>query len=253
MKSYVVHVTEKSTQRYLVEAEDAAEARQAVVEGGGLRMFPIQKGEIQLEGADDWMVEEFEPEARSVDLKWSLWSQDKDFWEEQAPGVWGKLEKLRAGESATIATAPRKEIRYGRVTITRTEAGYDADVHFQAVWDSAESLCDTVGLEEEHLDAVRELLPYAGGEAGVETEATLTGVADLLTLMVAIDDLESELLVEEKQAWVAFEKACESLKGDVEKEICGACSGTGEGWNETVNCSTCNGAGVEPGKNECQD
>ena len=257
MKSYVVHVTEKSTQRYLVEAEDATEARQAVVEGGGLRMFPVQRGEIQLEGADDWAVEELEPEARTVDLKWSLWSQDKYFWEERAPGVWGKLEKLQVGESVTITTVPRKEIRYGRVTITRTEDGYDADVHFQAVWDSAESLCDTVGLGEEHLDAVRELLPYAGGEAGgeacVETETTLTGVADLLTLMVAIDDVESELLVEEKQAWVAFEKACEILKGDVEKEICGACSGTGEGWNETVNCSTCEGSGVEPRKNECQD
>jgi hypothetical protein len=253
MKSYVVHVTEKSTQRYLVEAEDAAEARQAVVEGGGLRMFPIQNGEIQLEGAGDWVVKELEPEARSVDLKWSLWSQDKDFWEEKAPGVWGQLEKLRAGESITITTEPRKEIRYGRVTIERTEAGYDADVHFQAVWDSAESLCDTVGLGEENLDAVRELLPYANGEAGVEIETTLTGVADLLTLMVAIDDVEDELLVEDKQAWVAFEKACESLKGGVEEEICGACSGTGEGWNETVNCSTCNGTGVEPRKNECQD
>lgn len=253
MKSYVVHVTEKSTQRYLVEAEDAAEARQAVVEGGGLRMFPIQRGEIQLEGADDWVVKELEPEERAVDLKWSLWSQDKDFWEEKAPGVWGRLEKLRVGESVTITTEPHKEIRYGRVTIERTEEGYDADVHFQAVWDDSESLCDTVGLGEEHLDAVRALLPYANGEVGVETETTLTGVADFLTLMVAIDDVESELLVEDKQAWVAFEKACKSLKGDVEKEICGACSGTGEGWNETVNCSTCKGTGMEPGKNECQD
>ena len=102
MKSYVVHVTEKSTQRYLVEAEDEAGARQAVVEDGGLRLGPIQEAEIDPQSAGDWKVEDWE-------------------------------------------------------------------------------------------------------------------------------------------------------FNDDEPEYCGACSGTGEGWNETVNCSTCNGAGVEPGKNECQE
>ena len=60
MKSYVVHVTEKSTQRYLVEAEDAAEARQAIIEGGGLRLRSTQEGEIDIESAGDWKVEDWE-------------------------------------------------------------------------------------------------------------------------------------------------------------------------------------------------
>ena len=102
MRSYVVHVTEIGVQRYLVEAEDEAEARQAVIEGGGLRLGPIHEAEVDPQSAGDWKVEDWE-------------------------------------------------------------------------------------------------------------------------------------------------------FNDDEPEYCGACSGTGEGWNETVNCSTCNGTGVEPRKNECQD
>lgn len=64
-----------------------------------------------------------EPLVFYVDLKWALWSADVDYWREHAPQT---TEHLIAafngafdefGDTLVIHTAPRKEIRFGTVTI----------------------------------------------------------------------------------------------------------------------------------------
>lgn len=83
---------------------------------------------------------------RTVDLKWSLWSRDKETWEEYAPGIldwmrkWfeastdeGNPESAGLSDSPRkVGTAPRKEIRFGDVEIEPEKA----HVHFWAEWDS---------------------------------------------------------------------------------------------------------------------
>jgi hypothetical protein len=87
-----------------------------------------------------------------IDLKWSLWSADIEHFEEYAPET---LKHLRAGfagdfaeygDYVVITTAPRKEIRYGKVTIDpKTDrvtvtfrAEWDDDQEEQGVWESDE-------------------------------------------------------------------------------------------------------------------
>ena len=87
-----------------------------------------------------------------IDLKWSLWSADIEHFEEYAPET---LKHLKAGfdgafaeygDYVVIVTAPRKEIRYGKVTIDpKTDrvtvtfrAEWDDDQEEQGVWESDE-------------------------------------------------------------------------------------------------------------------
>lgn len=81
----------------------------------------------------------------SVDLKWSLWSKDKSYWEAHAPGLWDWMrEWFEAStddgnpESAGLSDAPRvihtapwKEIRFGTVEFQPGEA----KVHFWSEFD----------------------------------------------------------------------------------------------------------------------
>jgi hypothetical protein len=67
----------------------------------------------------------------NVNLKWSLWSVNKGYWEEYAPGVWewmrewydantdpGNPEAAELSDAPRVVnTAPKKEIRQGVVTI----------------------------------------------------------------------------------------------------------------------------------------
>ena len=83
---------------------------------------------------------------RNVNLKWSLWSTSKGYWEERAPGVWDWMREwfdasLDDGNPESAGTAdyprilrtePHKEIRYGTVEIQPGEA----KVHFWALWDN---------------------------------------------------------------------------------------------------------------------
>ena len=80
-----------------------------------------------------------------VDLKWSLWSKDKAYWEDHAPGVWdwmeawfnastdpGNPEEPELSDAPRIVhTAPWKEIRFGTVEIMPGEA----KIHFWAEYD----------------------------------------------------------------------------------------------------------------------
>lgn len=74
-------------------------------------------------------------EKTSVDLKWGLWAKSHDTWENYAPGLWSRMEEAFLGTTPalSITTAPKKEIRYGTVVISKGQA----DVEFYAMWDEA--------------------------------------------------------------------------------------------------------------------
>lgn len=93
-----------------------------------------------------------DPLVFTVDLKHALWSRDRGYWEEFAPNT---LSHLAAGfdgafdefgDTIVIETAPRKEIRFGkvvvdpkagRVTVT-FNSEFDDDSDVQGVWESDE-------------------------------------------------------------------------------------------------------------------
>lgn len=87
-----------------------------------------------------------------VDLKWSLWSVAEEHWQEYAPET---LKHLKAGfagdfdeygDTIVVTTAPRKEIRFGKVTIdpkanlvtVTFNSEFDEDQEVQGVWESDE-------------------------------------------------------------------------------------------------------------------
>lgn len=85
----------------------------------------------------------------SVDLKWSLWSIEKSYWNEyqsynseNTPEdlcLWDIMEQAFLGKSdpVTIYTAPWKEIRYGTVIISEGKA----NVTFYTEWDD---ICEQI-------------------------------------------------------------------------------------------------------------
>jgi hypothetical protein len=151
-----------------------------------------------------------------VDLKWSLWSQDVEYWRERAPEVIKMMETM-LNNTLIIHTAPRKEIRFGTVTITGTSECSDAKGDLKAVgrfeehWDDADSLMDTLGvLEDDSTDtpvqAFVDSLPFANsdGDVGVYREFTVQAdtVAKLLEL---IDKEEDALIADSSKQWAELE------------------------------------------------
>jgi len=108
-----------------------------------------------------------------IDLKWSLWSKDADHFEKYAPET---LKHLKAGfagdfdehgDTIVVTTAPRKEIRFGKVvldpkagTVTVTfNSEFDDDEEVQGVWESDEfPLPDTFEEFMAKVDEVEERL-----------------------------------------------------------------------------------------------
>lgn len=141
-----------------------------------------------------------------VDLKWSLWSQDEWHWEEYAPGVWGRMKDAFLGKAPPIrvGTAPRKEIRSGYVEITKGAAGG----LFTTEWDEPYALLDTLGLDEDQEDILREYLPYslATMEPGVD-QMFFVKAKTFDVLMRKVDRQESELLKRDEKAWQSIKES----------------------------------------------
>jgi len=144
-----------------------------------------------------------QPEQLSVDLKWSCWTEDESIWSELAPGVFDKMQSaFSGGTPVTIATAPRKECRYGSVTIEKGKAsGY-----FCSEWDSVEALADTLGTVCD--DAFVEMIPYSVHcmEPGLDWEFSVKA-RKFSSLMRKIDNEENKLLVYNDKEW-AFIDSC---------------------------------------------
>lgn len=138
------------------------------------------------------------PISISVDLKWSCWSVAREYWDEYAPNVWDQMEKAFRGEATpvTINTGPRKEIRYGSVTISKGEAsGY-----FCTEWDDPESLADTLGTVCD--EGFREMIPYSvhNMEPGMDWEFGVKA-RSFAKLMERIDAEENNLLETDAREW----------------------------------------------------
>jgi hypothetical protein len=87
-----------------------------------------------------------------VDLKWSCWTVwDDERWD----GAFEFMQGLLPGTAVTIRTAPRKEIRYGRVIVSRLfPSMWIAEGVFTCGWDDPEDLAcsmaaDCIGVDNE--------------------------------------------------------------------------------------------------------
>lgn len=142
------------------------------------------------------------PEEISVDLKWSCWTADESVWNEFAPGVWDRMQKAFTGESGpvTIHTGPKKEIRYGSVTIEKSAVyGY-----FCTNWDDCEQLACVAGTKCD--DAFRMSVPYSShmNEPGVDFDFPKFKARKFSSLMQKIDKCESELILLDERKWNEF-------------------------------------------------
>jgi hypothetical protein len=211
MKGYLIYVPVISYETYRVYDDEAAtpeEAKALVLQG---KAMPHGMGDMSGRGGPvleeihvTWHVErEVFPYEDRIDLKWLLWSAEPERWAERAPNTWKRIEELEEGDAIEIKTAPRKEIRYGCVTITRTAEGYEAEVAFREEWDPEEVLVDTLGVTD--IDAFVRDIPYTHGSPGVEEVRSVTGTT-MASIMAAIDHVEEELILSNNSAWEDLEK-----------------------------------------------
>lgn len=203
-KRYLITVPILAEQDVIVEAKDVDEAKEMVLKGD----IVAEASEIRFVGVNeegDWKIQRRNDEAK-VDLKWSLWSTDKSNWDDRAPGTWDAMANLEVGETFGIFTAPKKEIRYGTVAITRFEESWLAHGYFEETWDSVTDLCDTLGIPEEQEYEMHEVLPYTdSGEVGACRHFDVTAPT-FEELMKAVDDEEAKLIEESHELWEEVEK-----------------------------------------------
>jgi hypothetical protein len=150
-----------------------------------------------------------------VDLKWALWSAERITWEDNGHG--DALRQMEAalggGETVTVLTAPRKEIRYGRVEVGEKTAF----VQFRTEWDELYELADTLGVnpgDPAAMEGLEMILPSNGnGEFGVLEEAAIEGIASLDDLLSRVDEVEKRLLEADEAAWKELQETLGSTPG----------------------------------------
>lgn len=146
----------------------------------------------------------------SVDLKWSLWSQDQGVWDDYATGVWQQMRDAFLGKTAplVVKTAPRKEIHFGSVTVFKG----GAKGVFTTEWDEVEGLADTLGVECD--EVFRDCVPFT-------TENMAPGVAwdfkvkarKFESLMRRVDDENSRLLEHDGREWKYLKESFKKGEG----------------------------------------
>jgi hypothetical protein len=150
---------------------------------------------------------------RTVDLKWSLWSKDRSTLEGYAPGLVQQIERALADkEQLELYTAPRKEIRFGKVTFDV----HEVDVFFRADWDEASSQMERIDgwplsfpAQREAEDAIIGWYRDRGGNSYGENVVRSTETFDprgmsLDEVLARIDAVEERLLADEWQASAEF-------------------------------------------------
>ena len=145
----------------------------------------------------------------SVDLKWSLWSQDQSVWNEYAPRVWKQMQDAFLGKTGPlkISTAPRKEIQFGSVTVFKG----GAKGVLTTEWDDVEGLADTLGVECD--DVFRECVPFTveNMAPGVSLEFSVKA-RKFESLMWRIDEEECRMLERDKRAWDCLKESFKVTK-----------------------------------------
>lgn len=159
-------------------------------------------------------------EFEQVDLKFGLWTPDREGWEEYGYGkVWDNMEAAFAGEAPPIEirTAPRKEIQYGAVTISKGSAEYE----FHTIWDSPNGQVPEDIDEKDYDRAVDIITDYFANGNGYQDwdpespiGAQVSGTVKARSfnrLMSKIDDANDELLGQDNEASEAFDEMLKSL------------------------------------------
>jgi hypothetical protein len=143
-----------------------------------------------------------------VDLKWACWSTNESTWEEYAPGIWKRMEAAFMGQAKAIIvfSHPKKEIRYGAVTISKGQAtGY-----FVTEWDDIEDLAEALGTPCD--EAFRETIPLQLNlEPGHERHFVIKA-RKFQRLIERIDNEEAALLEHDRKAWANLEKMFKKTK-----------------------------------------
>jgi len=181
--------------------------------------------------------EDFKPRygqrEHNVDFKYSLWMDYPEGWEDRGElALYEKIRRVFQGideedRSIIIYTAPRKEIRYGKVLIQKGEAsGY-----FYTLWDEPYEIAQTLDLTDEngeYKEGVEEvfedfdgLFPYTyyGEDPGSEIEFTIDGTETFEEMMTAVDQKENELLEYDQQNWAQVEEYAKHYHETHPKEI----------------------------------
>lgn len=95
----------------------------------------------------------------SVDLKWSAWSADWSIWDDYSPGSWERMEEAwRTGRRLVVETAPKREIRYGRVVFASGGVSWCFEEAWDQVWDLALQIPGFPDWPSHVRDAARERL-----------------------------------------------------------------------------------------------
>jgi hypothetical protein len=149
----------------------------------------------------------------SVDLKWSCWSKHVETWIDRGYGH--VLQDTHAaflglGPAVTVLAGPRKEIRYGKVVVTRGRA----EGSFACEWDEVDDLAGTLGLldadgeweEPSDREAFVESLPFSSQtwELGVDRDFAVSA-SSFEELMRLVDAEEAACVAESDEAWEEIE------------------------------------------------
>src|SRR5512137_184625 len=138
--------------------------------------------------------------SKRVDLKWSLWSADPDYWEEHDGGevLAAMRAALAGGDVVEVVTAPRKEIKFGRVLVGEGRA----NVSFRSEWDSISDLLGELGEDTASVEMATEwfldqgLLLY-GEPCGAHVQEQIQARC-LEDLLARVDELEERLDKEDR-------------------------------------------------------
>ena len=162
------------------------------------------------------------PSEINIDLKFSLWSKHIEDFDERAPEC-AKL--LRAfPESLTIHTAPKKEIRYGTVTIKcngdeQTCTSIRAHGKFYCEWDEPEDLVGDLDLDDgcisdEEYQNRAENIQQAMFDLDFPPSIDFDITAPTLdSILECIDNVEDDLLEANEKAWEEMKEWTKSMYG----------------------------------------
>jgi hypothetical protein len=151
----------------------------------------------------------------NIDLKWSLWSSEELL--ERYPEVYeqARLAFSAEGDPVEIHTAPRKEIRFGDVTIEDGCASvnfyFEWDEPYEQLWRVEEITGELTEPETE--SAKQDVCEYFSEmDWGIYKEV---GAPTFEELLEKIDEVESELLELEDRQSNAFEEHLKWMGGAI--------------------------------------
>jgi len=188
--------------------------------GGTLALVAADGDRFVIEG--EFPMPPVQPEVVGIDLKWSLWCRHEDDIEERAPGLVVRMRAAFSGDAPPllIHTAPRKEIRFGSVHVSKG----GAEVEFSFEWDEPHELAASVDdhLAEEMSDEEHDWVSGIVADHLAENYCEfrrhrLISEEDFGQLMEAIDAVEDELLEGERSLSAAFDEFVRGLAETVKE------------------------------------